>query len=108
MSNIIKIKQKDIENIVNTILEDMAQQNDIETDVVDEPNLKDNSDIQKDPTDLMNPTVMNMMKKYNLEIRPGTEEKSRNGSKIGLGKDVSGNVYVVDYATNKILGIKKV
>jgi hypothetical protein len=107
MSNIIKIKQKDIENIVNTILEDMTEQNDIETDVVDEPNLKDNSDIQKDPTDLMNPTVMNMMKKYNLEIRPGTDEKSRNGSKIGLGKDSSGNVYVVDYSTNKILGIKK-
>jgi len=107
MSNIIKIKQKDIENIVNTILEDMTEQNDIETDVVDEPNLKDNSDIQKDPTDLMNPTVMNMMKKYNLEIRPGTDEKSRNGSKIGLGKDASGNVYVVDYSTNKILGIKK-
>ena len=107
MSNIIKIKQKDIENIVNTILEDMTEQNDIETDVVDEPNLKDNSVIQKDPTDLMNPTVMNMMKKYNLEIRPGTDEKSRNGSKIGLGKDSSGNVYVVDYSTNKILGIKK-
>ena len=107
MSNIIKIKQKDIENIVNTILEDMTEQNNIETDVVDEPNLKDNSDIQKDPTDLMNPTVMNMMKKYNLEIRPGTDEKSRNGSKIGLGKDSSGNVYVVDYSTNKILGIKK-
>lgn len=105
MSKVVKIKQKDIEDIVNTLLEDITEQSD--TDVVDQPELVDEPESGTTDTSMMNPSVVDIMKRNNLEIRPGTDEKSRNGSKIGLGKDSSGNVYVVDYTTNKILGIKK-
>jgi len=97
MSKVVKLKQKEIEKIVESLLEDIS---DIDMTSDDSEKIDNTSDIISSKT-------QDILQKFNLEMRPGTDEVTSSGSNIGLGKDTEGNVYVVDYKTNKILGIKK-
>jgi hypothetical protein len=91
MSKIVKIKQKDIENIVSNLLEQITQ----------------DTDVTYEDTENVDPQIQNILDKTGLEIRPGTDEKTPRGGRIGVGQDSDGNYYIVDYETDKIIAIKK-
>jgi DNA-binding beta-propeller fold protein YncE len=102
MSKVIKLKQEEIEKIVETLLEDISQ----DGDTIVNPSAEDTPS-ETDLYDTLNPKTQNLLQKFDFEIRPGTDEISPSGGKIGLGRDSDENVYIIDYETDKLLAIIK-
>jgi len=102
MSKVIKLKQEEIEKIVETLLEDISQ----DGDTIVNPT-QDDTQGENDLYDTLSPKTQNLLQKFDFEIRPGTDEISPTGSKIGIGQDADGNVYIVDYAKDDIIAVIK-
>lgn len=89
MKKVIKLKQRDIVNVVNQIIE----------------NELDN--VQTSETEQeYEPSAQKIIDNTILEPRPEVKPVTPSGGKIGIVKDNQGTYYVMNYETGEILGKK--
>lgn len=102
MSKIIKLKQKDVENVVLKVIK---EQQDVDMDTKDSD--MGSSNVDMGPQDMeLEPSTEKILQSKNLEVRPDVTPETPGLSGVYIGRDAQGNYYVVDYKTGEIVGKK--
>lgn len=93
MSKIIKLKQKDVENVVLRVIKEQEQEQ-------EKPEDTEVQDVEFEPS------TEKILQSKNLEARPDVTPETPAHTGVYIGRDAQGNYFVVDYKTGEILGKK--